>query len=122
MQNNEREPMSVVTSVILSVSCAEDGFDPEKTIDRDKIDKINAFLVANGKMPLAFLTPHMGCGKHPQTMTFGGGYNHFPEDGFLDFIRALDFEYPENVVLVMQPEEGETFVWSPGAILFATPA
>lgn len=104
--------MSVVTSVILSMSCTENGFDVEEN-DTIQIDRINGFIRDHGKSDLHFLTPHMRNGKDPQTFTFGGGYNNFPNDEFLEFIQAIQWEHPENVVLVLQPEQGDTIVWRP---------
>lgn len=104
--------MSVVTSIILSVSASENGFDFDEN-ETYQIDKINAFLRHRGKTDLHFLTPHMHNGKHPQTLTFGGGYNFFPEDDFLNFVSVMEWQSPENVILIIQPDQGRTLVWRP---------
>lgn len=104
--------MSVVTSILLTVSSTESGFDPEVN-DIGKICRINNFIRSHGKSDLHFLTPHMCNGKHPQTLTHGGGYNNFPNDAFINFVAGIDWDDPENVVLVLQPEEGATIVWRP---------
>lgn len=41
------------------------------------------------------------------------GYNWFDEDEFAAFVLSVDWNWPENVVLTIQPEEGETRVWRP---------
>jgi hypothetical protein len=38
----------------------------------------------------------------------GGGFNYFPEDNFAEFATALPGSHPENVVLVIEPEERAT--------------
>lgn len=106
--------MSRVTSIILTVSAAEPGFDVEdQEFFTDKIDEINSFIRSHDLRNLNFLTPSMRTGKDPQTMTFGGGYNHFPDKKFLEFIEKFEWTCPENVVLVLQPEDGRTIVWRP---------
>ncbi len=107
--------MSVVTSVILQMSCAEDGFVGD---DTSRLDKINAFLASSKHPPLTDLTPHMGGNRHPQTYVFGGGYNHFFERKFSEFIMRFDWKRRANVVLVMNPEAGPTRVWLAGAKRF----
>jgi hypothetical protein len=106
--------MSVITSVILTVSCVEDGFDLDAK-DSTQIDRINGFIQAHGHSDLQFLTVHMCGEKHPQTFTFGGGYNLFPEEDFLEFLDTIQWQCPENTVVVLQPESGDTIVWRPSA-------
>ena len=105
--------MSVVTSVILTMTAGEDGFDEEFNGGTTKLDALNETLADHGKMPLACLTDHMCRGKHPQTLTFGGGYNYFPTEAFTVAVQGIEWAYPENVVLIIQPEEGPTSVWRP---------
>lgn len=104
--------MSSVSSVILQVSCAEDGFDCEEEKHKN-IDKINKWLKKNNKFPLVDLTSYMQRGKHPQTFVFGAGYNFFPEEDFASFIINRKYNYPENVVLLINPEDGKTKVYRP---------
>ncbi len=103
--------MSVVSSVLLQMSVCEDAFD--MALGPGGLLMLAAFLDGHGKRPLADLTDHMPCGKHPQTFVFGGGYNYFPEDEFAEFVMAIEWQCPENVVLVINPEEGPTRVWRP---------
>lgn len=104
--------MSVVTSVLLTMSVVEDGFDPDIG-DTSRLDEVQKWLAEHGKAPLGHLTPYMPGGKHPQSETFGGGYNHFPIDDFREYILNFGWVSPENVVLVMQPDHGETIVVRP---------
>jgi len=96
--------MSNVTSIILTMSFIEGP---------DNIRGLNGFLEEQGQLPLADLTPQMIRGKHPQTWTYGGGYNYFPEQAFLAELACRGWKRPESVVLVMQPEEGPAVVWRP---------
>jgi hypothetical protein len=59
------------------------------------------------------LTDHYGGNKHPQIMALGAGINGFDEDLFATKVMAHPWEYPENVVLVIQPEDGPTRTWRP---------
>jgi len=56
-----------------------------------------------------------GGGKISPCKVFGAGINALDEDGFAEAVMALPWTFPENVLLVIQPEEGPTRVWSPWA-------
>ena len=101
-----------MTSIILTVSCAEDGFNVVAN-DCAQIDGINGVIRGYGYSDLNFLTAHMCDWKHPQTLTFGGGYNLFPDDDFLKYMDTIEWQCPANAVLVLQPEWGDTIVWRP---------
>ena len=51
--------------------------------------------------------------KHPQCFVFGAGLNFADEDALAEKILCFDWKYPENMVLVIQPEDGPTRVWRP---------
>lgn len=54
--------------------------------------------------------------KHPQIVClFGGGYNYFPDEKFLRFVKTLEnyWNNPENVVVIINPEEGGCKVYRP---------
>ena len=104
--------MSVVSSVILQMSVCECAFEGELEI-RPGLVELTAWLEIRGFQPLAELQERMSGSKHPQTYVFGAGYNHFPEDEFAGFIMGMKWGYPENVVLVIQPEDGRTRIWRP---------
>lgn len=102
--------MSYVSGVLLMVSVCEDG--PEDGIPV-LVNGLNQWLVTSGHAALADLTEHARVRKHPQCFMFGAGFNYFPEDDFAAFVLAQPWELPENVVLLIQPEEGPTRVWRP---------
>lgn len=103
--------MSVVSGVVLCTSCGEDeaGEDGEVVL----FEKINKWLAEKGPFKLCRVESNFGGGKHPQMFVAGGGFNYFPEDEFAAFVLGLPWHNPESVVLVMQPEEGETRVFRP---------
>lgn len=118
------EEMSFVSGVILIHFCGEQG----ETDDSLPycIEAVNRWLKDvddRNFSPLADVTDHASGSKHPQCQIYCAGYNYFPEDEFAKFVVGLPWEYPENVVLVIQPEEGETRVWrgSLGSNEAATP-
>lgn len=94
------------------MSVAEEGFDPDRG-DTNKLDKINDFLAEYGKDGLSFLTSHVLGGKHPQTLTFGGGYNGFPEDEFVELLTSFDWRRPDCVALAVQTEHYPLRIWRP---------
>lgn len=104
--------MSVVSSIILQISWSEDGFDRTGEYGTEKIEKIDKWLEERGKLPLEYLSENMSKGKHPQTYVFGGGYNHFPEDDFAELIMSFKYEKPESVVLLINPENGATKIYT----------
>lgn len=100
--------MSVVTGVVLCTSCVED--------EEEVLDRINAWLLEKGGGPrwsLKLVSDDFGGGKHPQMSVYGGGFNYFYEDDFAEFVISLPWQNPENVVLIMQPEDGSTKVFRP---------
>ena len=107
--------MSVVTGIVLCASCGEPEF-PELA-NGDAGDPIwlvavNGWLAEKSKIwRLDLVEDDFGGGKHPQMRVAGGGFNYFPEDEFLEFIKNHPWETPDNVVLIMQPEDGPTRVW-----------
>lgn len=96
--------MSVVSGVTLIFSLGED--------DDALCGAINWWLDDHGFGPLKPLDDHYGGSKHPQINALGGGYNAFLEDEFAQFIMSREWRAPENVVLVIQPEEGPTRVFA----------
>lgn len=99
--------MSVVTGVMLLVSIG-DG------TDHSIIDEIQAWLKARGRGQLAEISDYAGGSKHPQFEAFTAGINYFLEDAeFCEFVLSREWKYPENVVLILQPEDGPTRVFRP---------
>ncbi len=62
---------------------------------------------------LAEVSDHAGGGKHPQFHAYCGGFNYFDEDEFAMFAMSREWEFPENVVLILQPEDGPTRTFTP---------
>jgi hypothetical protein len=94
--------MSLVSGIMLCTSCAENS---------RNLHLIDTWLVANGFSALHPVDDLCCNGKHPQMNMRGGGYNYFKEDDFARFVISLDWDFKENVVLIIQPEEGYTRVW-----------
>ncbi len=103
--------MSVVTGFVLMCSVGEDLMAAEKP--PSAIAHINAWLAAHGFMRLVDSSDDFVGNKHPQSYIYHAGFNHFPEDAFIAFFATLEWERPDNVVLVMTPEEGTTRVIRP---------
>lgn len=93
--------MSVVTGIVLCTSIAETP---------TNFSKIDAWLADHSCSSLHEVDEHCCNGKHPQMSIRGGGYNYFSNEEFLQFFKTLLWAYPENVVLVLQPEDGTTVV------------
>lgn len=105
--------MSIVSAITLLMSCSEEEIGPEHNRKIVLAEQIKSWLTARDFPPLFRQDNHYGGTKHPQAFIFGGGYNWFPEDDFAEFVKKLPWESPRNVVLVIQPEEGETRVYRP---------
>jgi hypothetical protein len=104
--------MSVVTGLTLIMARSEALQWAERP--PANIDLINDWLSAHGFMRLVDVSEdRLIGGKHPQCLVYPAGFNHFPEDAFAACVRSLDWESPENVVLILQPEEGPTRVIRP---------
>jgi hypothetical protein len=77
------------------------------------VEEIKAWIAEHRMGQLAQVDDHFGGWKHPQCDVFGGGFNFLDEDAFADFVLAREWDHPERVVLVIQPEEGATRVFRP---------
>lgn len=100
--------MSVVTGII--VTC---GLSDEE--DGDAPQLLNAWLSSHGyHAPLADVTDAFGGRKHPQFCTLGGAINYFVDDEeFIAFVVNFPWKDPEEVVLIMRPEDGPVAVYRP---------
>ena len=106
--------MSYVTSLVLHVSCAEDGFDAEDDhADGNRIHAINIWLRERGFGPLKEMGNDTGGNKHTQIYLFCAGYNFFSCDEFLAYFKDMKFDFPEQVVLAMTVEADSTIVYRP---------
>lgn len=100
--------MSIVTGVVLCCALTEeDGEDAPI----EQVVAINQWLMQRGRGALVDVTDHAGGYRHPQMLVFAGGFNHLDEDEFVRVVLSQSWLEPSNVVLVMQPEEGETRVF-----------
>jgi len=105
--------VSVVSGVVLCASIAEDCSGPSGQLVL--FERIQEWLVehAGPFQQLNSVEDSFGGSKHPQMFVAGGGFNHFPEDDFAAFVLSLPWQNPENVVLVIDPEEGAPRVFRP---------
>lgn len=85
----------------------------EPLSDEDLAELVNSFLPEQFRGALRPLHQHFGGNKGPQLTAFGAGISWIDEDGFAASVLAHHWESPENVVLVIQPEEGPTRVFRP---------
>lgn len=93
--------MSVVTGVALIVSLGQE----------DCVSQAQTWLGERNRGRMREVADSAGGGKHPQFEIWAAGINNFhDEDEFARFVLSLPWPEPENVVLVLQPEEGSTRV------------
>jgi hypothetical protein len=107
--------MSSVSGVVLSISSRDHslGDDDDNRLPLP-VEALNGWLTdqRGDHRVLTELTRHMGGNKHPQLRVFGGGFNYLDEDGFAELVLSQPWEFPENVVLIINPEEGPSRVFS----------
>jgi hypothetical protein len=104
--------MSEITTVILTTSMLEPGFD-KKEGNGQSLDRINALLDGYGKAPLVDLTPSLERDKVAYCLTFGGSYGSFPEADFLDLMESFRWDEPDEVILVLHREISFPMIWKP---------
>lgn len=110
--------MSVVTGVTLICSVI-DGHDEDESgndVPTPLIARLNDWLSQQKFGPLRAVQEGAGGNKHPQCCIYAAGYNYFGScvNEFIGMVLQADWICPQNVVLVMQPEEGETRVYRVG--------
>ena len=102
--------MSHVSGVVLTCSVCEaeddDALPPQ-------VDAINAWLLNDGHQaqPLRDMAEHSGGHKAPQIFMLGGGFNYLDETAFAAVVMSQRWNYPANVVLIINPETGPAKVW-----------
>jgi hypothetical protein len=95
--------MSRVTGVTLLTHCIE---------ELNWLRKCNEWLVANGhSRGLIQVDSFYGGTKTPQQNIYGAGLNYLQIEEFAAFVRSLPWEYPENVLLVLAPEDEQPLVF-----------
>ena len=107
--------MSHVTAVTLQVDSCEDWAAPENGEGVIPIiATINQWLArTDGHGGLQSVEGNYGGCKHPQVLVYGAGLNYLDEDAFAAYVLQLPWTHPENVVLLLNPEEGATRVFRP---------
>lgn len=105
--------MSVVTGVMVFCTCGEDS-----TCDSDwpvQFELLNTWLRQQGCYGelVAVDTARTGGTKNPQFNAAAAGFNYFAADDFAAVFLSLQWDFPENALLVMQPEDGPTIVVRP---------
>ena len=124
-----REGVAIVSSVTGVVLCCSISEDCESADDAPPrfLAEINQWLADRAhrdgppQWELVPVDEFFGGAKHPQISVWGGGFNHFPEDDFAAFIMSLDWRCPENVVLILNPEDGPARVLRPWSELPPVP-
>lgn len=94
--------MSVVTGVVLCTS----------GVDEELWPRVDAWLVEHGFAALARVDEQASGTKHPQMTIGAAGFSYFPEGEFAAFVDSLQWQLPDDVVLVMRHGQHETFVAS----------
>ena len=95
--------MSVVSTVILI--CDGDG--------EANVDIIQAWLSDRGKAKLAKLNSSFSGSKHPRIDTYGGAYNMFNNEEFVNLFMSLDWESEEGALLVIRPQDDGILTYRP---------
>lgn len=104
--------MSVVTNVILSLPTLEDH--------TARIAEINAWIANqphwNREKYDCTFGPELseqydayGGGKVLEATLYVGAFNHFPLDAFKDFLSTLNWEWPEEVQLLVKDSDDDLF-------------
>lgn len=103
--------MSVVSGITVICATYEPGFtDVGLALDLRLSDLHDAV----GRRGSWFheVSDHAGGYKHPQCRVYVAGINYLDDaDRFAARVLDLQWKYPENLVIVVQPEDGATRVW-----------
>jgi len=102
--------MSVVTGVMLICSLSDGAED----VDCIAITEIQAWLDARfDGLQLRDVSHSAGGGKSPQFAAFCGGFNYMRdrEDEFARFVMTRMWREPDEMVLVLRPENGPCKVY-----------
>lgn len=98
--------MSVVTGIMLIIGPGDFGEQP--------IAEVQGWLYERRLPPLVDTSDASGGNKHPQFECWSGGFNYFDDEEFVAFVMEREWLAPENMVLVVQPEEGSSRVLRAG--------
>jgi len=104
--------MSVVTNLILSFSIGEDEI--------SRVDEINLFHNNGRGFKLASADFEIeinqdsnkawyGGSKFLGTPLYIGAYNHLDIEGLIEYLKIINWKYPESVQLFLKEEESDKF-------------
>lgn len=109
--------MSAASGIVLCASCCEEDGSRGEDGTPLLFEQINEWLIdragGSDRWSLDMVENHFGGNKHPQMYVAGAGLNYFCEDEFAEYVLALPWQNPENVVLIIQSEAGESRVFRP---------
>ncbi len=99
--------MSVVTDIIL-VTFIDDGAAIEE--EHPNADKLSAYLEkTHGQPGLIKADQHAGGRKAMQCDVFLAAVNWLDKDAFLDWFKAIEWDMPECVQLMLKGENDDAF-------------
>lgn len=99
--------MSVVSGVTLICALSESD-------DEDGRDLLTWLQTYNdNRIHFREISDTYGGNKHPQHFVLAAGINYLDEDSFAAFVLRRSWRHPENVIVVIQPEDGATRIWRP---------
>ena len=107
--------MRHVTGIVLCASVVEEHGSQGEDGMPALFERINAWLFERDtRWVLNMAEDTFGGNKHPEMFVAGGGFNYFlPEREFVFFVMVLPWQCPENVILIIQPQDGPTKVHRP---------
>ena len=97
--------MSVVTGTVLITSVS----------DELSAREVRQWLRGQDRGDFKPVEDYFGGPKHPQIIVMGIGLNYFSdiEKEFVEFVLSRLWQYPEDVVLILSPEQRSTKVYRP---------
>ena len=97
--------MSVVTGAVLITSVS----------DELSAREIRQWLRGQDRGDFRPVEDYFGGPKHPQMIVLGIGLNYFSdiEKEFIEFVLSRPWQYPEDVVLILSPEQRVTQIYRP---------
>jgi hypothetical protein len=110
--------VSVVTGITLVCSITDSGHDEDEGYrdhNYDAMHLVQEWLAKRFDGLQLTETSRSANGKASRSYVWVAGINHMgdAEDPFVEYVMSLGWYAPENVVLILQPEEGVTRVFRP---------
>ncbi len=94
--------MSIVTTIVLFCH-DEQNFRGE----------VNAWLQERHYQLLGDLRPLFNGSKAPEIHAYGAAYNMFPDGEFIELVCSRRWEIPEDVLLVVRPQDAPPATYRP---------